>query len=103
MKDNCVFCKDIEDNASRYIELFGGWNLSHYIGPDELYLGRLILRTNLHRSSWGDLILEEYTSLGDNLKNINSCLMKYWEIEFSKDNLEQIHIAYLNENLIKKN
>jgi len=97
----CECCEIAQGGGKGYqkivVELEGGWVLNHFSVNKETYLGRLVLGTKCHRVDWGDLSLEEATTLGVNIKRINHSLRQYWAKIYPEDPIELVHIAYLNE------
>jgi len=97
----CECCKIIGGEGKGYqkviVNMEGGWILNHFGVNNETYLGRLVLQTKRHCPDWGELCLKEATSLGMNIKRINDSLRQYWSKTYSKDPIELVHVAYLNE------
>ena len=100
--EGCECCTIIDGEGSGFrannyiVELEGGWVLNH-CGGENTYLGYLILQTKCHRVDFGDLSPEEAKSLGMNIKRINDSIRKYWESIYPEDQVELVHVAYLNE------
>ena len=100
--NECICCKIAGGSGEGYqklvVELEGGWVLNHYFTEGGTFLGRLVIVTKAHRVDWGYLSSEELKTLGINIQRINNSLRQYWAINYPEDQIELVHVAYLNES-----
>ncbi len=82
------------------IELGSDWTLNHYLGP-EGFLGWVILQPRYHRIDISELEQQEATSLGTNIKLVDSALREYWRQQFPADPIQRVYVVYFHESVFR--
>ncbi|MHC4075797.1 MAG: HIT family protein [Planctomycetota bacterium] len=99
--NDCEACKISQRKENRdVIKLDGNWTLNHYSGP-EGYLGWLILQPYRHVAHFQELNDNESSTLGHNLKLIDTVLRAYWTEHFPEDPIERLYLVCFSESLPK--
>lgn len=96
---SCDWAEGRDKPLGGIIPLDEFWLLNHYRGP-EGFLGWMALTPLKHCMDFSELLNDELSTLGKNIKKVDSALRDYWQTEFN-DPIQRVYIVYFFETAFK--